>query len=64
MSIIKRLSAISGRTFVCGDIHGSWSCVERFLTEINFDKENDRLICAGDLIDRGPENEKCMSLLY
>lgn len=65
MSIIKRLPANKeGRDFVCGDIHGSYSCVERFLREISFDRSKDRLICAGDLIDRGPENEKCLDLLY
>jgi serine/threonine protein phosphatase 1 len=62
--MIKHLSAnLKGRDFVCGDIHGSFSCVERFLKEINFRLE-DRLICAGDLVDRGPENERCLDLLY
>lgn len=63
-SILQTLPAnLLGRDFVCGDIHGSYSCVERFLREINFDKAKDRLICVGDLIDRGPENEKCLDLL-
>lgn len=53
-----------GRDFVCGDIHGSYTCVERFLKEVNFDKTKDRLICAGDLVDRGPENEKCLEFLF
>ena len=62
--MIKQLAANKhGRDFVCGDIHGSFSCVERFLEGINFQPE-DRLICAGDLVDRGPENEKCLDLLY
>ena len=63
--MIKHLSVNStGRDFVCGDIHGSYSCVIRFLKEINFDETKDRLICAGDLIDRGPQNEECLELLY
>lgn len=49
---------------MCGDIHGSYSCVQRFLSESEFDFDKDRLICAGDLIDRGPENERCLDLLY
>lgn len=53
-----------GRDFVCGDIHGSYSCVQRFLDEIKFDASKDRLISVGDLVDRGPENEKCLGLLY
>lgn len=61
---IKRLGPnFQGRDFVCGDIHGSFSCVEKFLEEIKFQPE-DRLICTGDLIDRGPDNEKCLDLLY
>lgn len=65
MDCIKRLPTnLKGRDFVCGDIHGSYSCVMRFLQEINFDFEVDRFICAGDLVDRGPENEACMQLLY
>lgn len=63
--LIKRLPFNSvGRDFVCGDIHGSYSCVKRFLDEIAFDYEKDRLICSGDLVDRGPENEKCLALIY
>jgi len=62
---IKRLGAnTQGRDFVCGDIHGSWSCVEKFLAEIHFDESKDRLICAGDLVDRGPDNVRCLDLLY
>lgn len=65
MNLIKRLPAnLEGRDFVCADIHGSFSCVERFLREISFDETKDRLICSGDLIDRGPENVKCLELLY
>lgn len=62
---IQRVAAnLNGRDFVCGDIHGSYSCVERFLKEINFNKEVDRFFCCGDLIDRGPENEKCLHYLF
>jgi serine/threonine protein phosphatase 1 len=53
-----------GRDFVCGDIHGSFSLVQKFLIEVGFDKTKDRLFCCGDLVDRGPENEKCLELLY
>jgi serine/threonine protein phosphatase 1 len=52
-----------GRDFVCGDIHGSFSCVQKFLSLIKFDFTVDRLICAGDLVDRGPDNLKCLELL-
>ena len=65
MSYVKRLTPnLIGRDFVCGDIHGCYAFAEKFLTSISFDKKKDRLICAGDLIDRGPENEKCLEYLY
>jgi len=60
---ITRLPAIDGRTFICGDIHGSYSCVTQALEGLSFDKNKDRLICAGDLVDRGPANEACLDLL-
>lgn len=64
MNKIKKLPANTrGRDFVCGDIHGSYSCVNAFMKGVNFDKSVDRLISVGDLIDRGPENEKCLMLL-
>lgn len=53
-----------GRDFVCGDIHGSLSCLMKFLEEINFNFETDRFFCCGDLIDRGPSNEECLELLF
>lgn len=63
--MIKTLEAnFEGRDFVCGDIHGSFSCVTRFMEGVQFDTTKDRLICTGDLIDRGPENEKCLELLF
>lgn len=63
--LVRHLPAnLTGRDFVCGDIHGSYSCVMRFLEEIDFDENRDRLICAGDLIDRGPQNVECIDMLY
>ena len=49
--------------YVVGDIHGCYSLLLQKLKEINFNFMTDLLICVGDLIDRGPENEKCISLL-
>jgi serine/threonine protein phosphatase 1 len=46
-----------GRDFVCGDIHGCFDDLESGLAEKKFDKEQDRLFCVGDLIDRGPRSE-------
>lgn len=64
MNHIKTLTLNeSGRDFVCGDIHGSLSCVERALNELNFDTTRDRLISVGDLVDRGPDSMGCLGLL-
>ena len=52
-----------GRDFVCGDLHGSFSCLERALHELKFDTTCDRLISVGDLVDRGPNSEACLRLL-
>jgi serine/threonine protein phosphatase 1 len=62
--LIKKLGKNNlGRDFVCGDIHGAYSCIMRFLQEIDFDFEKDRFFAVGDLIDRGPESLKCLKLL-
>ncbi len=64
MKIQKLTKNNLGRDFVCGDIHGSFSCVQRFLDGVKFDTSKDRLISVGDIVDRGPENEKCLEFLY
>jgi predicted phosphodiesterase len=64
MKLEKIVQRPGGRIFVCGDTHGSFSCVEKFLKEINFNFELDLLLCTGDLIDRGPQNRECLELLF
>jgi bis(5'-nucleosyl)-tetraphosphatase (symmetrical) len=47
---------IKSRTIIVGDIHG---CIEEFdelIKTLEYDKESDRLILLGDLIDRGPSS--------
>lgn len=44
------------RTIVVGDIHG---CIDEFnelLVKLNYNKDSDRLILLGDLVDRGPDS--------
>lgn len=55
---------IEGRDFVIGDLHGSYSCFQNLLTNINFDPKVDRMISVGDIVDRGPHSLKCLELLY
>ena len=47
-------------TYVISDIHGCFSAFQRMLEKINF-SDNDKLIIAGDIIDRGPENYEMLN---
>lgn len=51
------------RTFVIGDIHGAYKALKQCLKKAEFDFEKDRLICLGDVCDRGPEVNKVFDLL-
>lgn len=42
-----------GNDFFIGDIHGAFSKLTEHLEHIHFNPKTDRLICVGDLIDRG-----------
>ncbi|MEK9714145.1 MAG: metallophosphoesterase [Thalassolituus sp.] len=53
----------SGKDYVVGDIHGHVSQLHEQLNALGFDKSQDRLICVGDLIDRGPESIEALALL-
>lgn len=46
----------AGRDFAVGDVHGSFSALQTGLDSIGFDPAVDRLLCCGDLVDRGPES--------
>lgn len=53
-----------GIDYIVGDIHGCYSLLMGKLKEIGFNKEVDRLFSVGDLVDRGPDSLKCLSLVY
>jgi len=64
MQVLKKLPKnIEGRDFVVGDIHGEFNLFQDKLTEVDFNPLIDRVISVGDLIDRGPDNVKCLELL-
>jgi len=44
------------RTIIVGDIHGCIDEFEELLQVLSYNKDNDRLILLGDLIDRGPDS--------
>ena len=54
---------IKGKLYAVGDIHGCYNLLMNRLKEIGFDFENDLLVAVGDLVDRGIQNEECVSLI-
>lgn len=52
-----------GSDWVCGDLHGEYTLLEKALGEAGFEPRRDRLFCTGDLIDRGPESERAADFL-
>lgn len=53
----------TGRDFAVGDIHGCFSVLEQALEEASFDPARDRVICVGDLVNRGPESARALEFL-
>ena len=51
------------RTFVIGDIHGAYKALLECLELSKFKKNNDRLICLGDVCDRGRQVKECIDEL-
>jgi len=64
VSPVLRLAENSaGRDFVVGDIHGCFDLLKRRLRKLGFDKQRDRLIAVGDLIDHGQHNHQVLKWL-
>ena len=51
------------RTFVLGDIHGSYKALLDVFKRSQFDYEKDLLIQLGDVVDRFPESAQCVEEL-
>lgn len=51
-----------GRTFVMGDLHGCYNQYRLLRNAVDFDENCDVMYSAADLIDRGPESERCLRL--
>ena len=52
-----------GFDYVIGDLHGMYNLLFDALENVHFNPEHDRCFSVGDLIDRGPDSEKCLSLI-
>lgn len=64
MSNVRRLPEnLLGRDFVLGDVHGSYDLVVRAMKFVGFKPSTDRLLCVGDLVDRGPESRRALRFL-
>lgn len=50
------MSQIQMRTIVVTDIHGCLEELESVWKQADFDPKSDRLVCLGDLMDRGPSS--------
>lgn len=48
---------LRGTDFFVGDIHGGFTRLSQDLAEQGFDPAKDRLICVGDLVDRGEDSD-------
>lgn len=44
------------RVIVVGDVHGCLDELKELLAACNYDRATDRLVMAGDLVDRGPDS--------
>jgi serine/threonine protein phosphatase 1 len=51
------------RTFVLGDIHGAYRALKQCLERSSFDRQNDRLICLGDVVDGWPQTKEAIEEL-
>lgn len=52
-----------GRDFIVSDLHGHRQQLDAQLSKLGFSHKIDRVLCVGDLIDRGPQSNECLALL-
>lgn len=50
-------------TYFIGDIHGCLAPLKSLLAQVDFNPRQDRMLCAGDLINRGPESLETVRFL-
>lgn len=62
-TVLRLAENSAGRDFVVGDIHGCFDLLKRRLRKLGFDKQRDRLLAVGDLIDHGQHNHQVLKWL-
>lgn len=53
----------TGCDYIVGDIHGEFDRLDDLLSLVSFNEYNDRLICSGDLVDRGAASQRVTEFL-
>lgn len=53
----------AGRDFIVSDLHGMVDAFRERLVRVGFDPVVDRVVCVGDLVDKGPESVAALRLL-
>lgn len=61
--VLRLKPNVNGRDFAATDIHGNFSALKKALKAARFDPKNDRLLCSGDLVDRGPDSFEIIDFL-
>lgn len=62
--MIKTFSKnLTGKDYICSDIHGHFSILQEALDGVGFNEQCDRLFSLGDLIDRGDESSLALEWL-
>lgn len=51
---------LSGRDFICSDIHGHFHLLTEAMESVGFNSEKDRIFSLGDLIDRGDDSTRVL----
>ena len=52
------------RTIVMSDIHGCFYTMKKLLDEVEFNSNEDKLICLGDMCDRGKNTKLVWEYFY
>jgi bis(5'-nucleosyl)-tetraphosphatase (symmetrical) len=53
----------SGKNWIVGDLQGCFESLKSLLHQCNFDPTSDHLICAGDLVNRGPASKQILDFM-
>jgi len=53
----------TGKNWIVGDLQGCFQSLQSLLHKCNFDPHLDHLICAGDLVNRGPHSKPILDFM-